>query len=637
MPARVSLCRTRAATIPMQPLSELRFKPDALARYGLPDIAYPLPVNLLAEVLAHDGELPLAAMLHGLQLSAGREAADWRALEPALDRLAQLLAPDDTREKVSASSDEWWLEIGPVDLGGKLVTLQRGSTLIAAIEPREDGRLRVAAYRPLDERAAALLTALSRTPHPVHGVNMRENNWEYALDCSAANGNHYSHAQGVVYLSFWEKGLGVSWDGSELAEWKDQCSAAPRRPALVATELGVHHMFSEPPDTDDRPTERDVRRPESAPAWRGRRQRTDTVRGRFLGCLLGGAVGDALGAPVEFMKRPEILARFGRSGLRCYAPAYGGLGRITDDTQMTLFTAEGLLRGWVRGRLKGTTDYPTVTAFAYLRWLHTQGERPHASLPTVEPGWLIGRSALHSRRGPGNTCLSALRAVRTPGMPADNGSKGCGGVMRVAPVGLFGWALRDRATPSEVFRLASDLAALTHGHPTGSLAAGVLAVLVMALVDGATLEDALAASKTCLRQERGHEETLHALERAEQLSESGMPHLDALRLLGEGWVAEEALAISIYCTRVARNFRHGVLLAVNHDGDSDSTGAITGNLLGAMLGVRRIPGQWLEPLELRETISEVALDLHAFRDWPLDLSTTNDERVTRIWEKYPGV
>jgi ADP-ribosylglycohydrolase len=78
-------------------------------------------------------------------------------------------------------------------------------------------------------------------------------------------------------------------------------------------------------------------------------------RERFIGCLLCGAVGDALGAPVEFMKRAEILQAFGPTGIANYAPAYGGLGRITDDTQMTLFTAEGLLRAEVRGHLKGIT------------------------------------------------------------------------------------------------------------------------------------------------------------------------------------------------------------------------------------------------------------------------------------------
>lgn len=112
------------------------------------------------------------------------------------------------------------------------------------------------------------------------------------------------------------------------------------------------------------------------PAWRSKRQQKRTVQGRFLGCLLGGAVGDALGAPVEFMKRTEILRRFGPKGITQYAPAYGGLGTITDDTQMTLFTAEGLIRGWVRGCFKGITTYSGVTSHAYLRWLQTQGERP---------------------------------------------------------------------------------------------------------------------------------------------------------------------------------------------------------------------------------------------------------------------
>jgi ADP-ribosylglycohydrolase len=94
----------------------------------------------------------------------------------------------------------------------------------------------------------------------------------------------------------------------------------------------------------------------------------DAVRSKFVGCLLGGAVGDALGAPVEFMSRSEIQRRFGRNGVTTYASAYGGTGKITDDMQMTLFTAEGLLCAWVRNQLKGISTYSGVTAHAYLRW-----------------------------------------------------------------------------------------------------------------------------------------------------------------------------------------------------------------------------------------------------------------------------
>jgi len=624
----------------MRNLVELHLKPATLERYGLPDMPYSVPAADLQTALLGDGELPLAVMLHGLQLRSGDGAAQWLQIEPAMNRLAELLAPDDTRESVSAAGDTWWLELGPVDLGSKLVTIQRGDVLVAAITARDDGRLRVAVFRPLDAKSAEYLVGLGQVPDPEHGVCMRENNWEYALDSSAGSGNHYAADRGEAYLSYWEKGLGVSWDGTELPEWRKQKDLVARPAARVATELGVYYTLSGDEGAQPIAETGQAAEPETSalPAWRSKRQQRRTVQGRFLGCLLGGAVGDALGAPVEFMSRTEILRRFGPNGITNYAPAFGGLGTITDDTQMTLFTAEGLIRGWVRGCFKGITTYSGVTAHAYLRWLQTQGERTTCDIDfgADEPGWLIQQRQLHSRRAPGNTCLSALRAMRSLGEPARNDSKGCGGVMRVAPVGLFTWRLRPHASPQDAFRLGVELAALTHGHPTGALTGGVLAVLILAMTDGASLPEALAASKAILRAERSHEETLRAIEMAESLAVSRLPNAEAIARLGRGWIAEEALAIAIYCALVARNFRHGVILAVNHDGDSDSTGAIAGNLLGAMHGVKAIPTEWLEPLELRDVITELAADLYAFKDWEIGEYSENKELNQRIWRKYPG-
>lgn len=360
-------------------------------------------------------------------------------------------------------------------------------------------------------------------------------------------------------------------------------------------------------------------------------------RDRFLGCLLGGAVGDALGAAVEFESRAAILETFGPEGITDYAPIYGGLGRITDDTQMTLFTAEGLLRSWVRGCLRGITSYTGVTVFAYQRWLATQGVPPRDGVDLVrEPGWLYQQRALHARRSPGNTCLSALRARPTDDGFAQNNSKGCGGVMRVAPVGLFHWNIREYHSAQDTFRLGCELAALTHGHPTGQLTAGVLAVLIRELADGASLPAALDVAKPMLREERDHHETLHAIELAEDLAAGNVPPEKAIARLGEGWIAEEALAISLYCALVACGFRDGVILAVNHDGDSDSTGSITGNLLGTLYGVDAIPRQWLAPLELREVITEIAEDLHDCIEWPLSPFGSDPEQHDRLWRKYPG-
>ena len=364
-----------------------------------------------------------------------------------------------------------------------------------------------------------------------------------------------------------------------------------------------------------------------------------STRDRFRGCLLGGAVGDALGAPVEFMSRAEILQRFGPPGITRYVPAYGGLGTITDDTQMTLFTAEGLLRAWVRGSLKGISSYTSVTSRAYLRWLQTQSEVPAFDLGLTEEstGWLFRQPALHHCRAPGNTCLSALRQMHRPGEPATNDSKGCGGVMRIAPVGLFLQGHGQATSPERAFELGTELAALTHGHPTGSLTGGVLAMLVLNLADGAALAEALVAAKEILVERPHHEETLQAIEQAEALAASGARRQAAIAALGQGWVAEEALAISIYCALVAKDFRDGIILAVNHDGDSDSTGSITGNLLGSTLGVGAIPAEWLEQLELRQVIQELADDLCDHAQWDIGEYSGDRELSERIWRKYPGV
>ncbi|MCL2873074.1 MAG: ADP-ribosylglycohydrolase family protein [Betaproteobacteria bacterium] len=362
-----------------------------------------------------------------------------------------------------------------------------------------------------------------------------------------------------------------------------------------------------------------------------------TTKERFWGCLLGGAVGDALGAPVEFMRRSDILNTFGSDGITEYAPAYGGLGTITDDTQMTLFTAEGLLRAYVRGCFRGICSVPSVVSHAYLRWLLTQGECPAIKDVEVGDGWLFQQPALHHRRGPGNTCLSALKAMKSFGDPATNNSKGCGGVMRMAPVGLMKWC-KEKVweNADNAFLLGTKLAALTHGHPTGALAAGALAALVQALVSEITLQDALAEVKELCQKKDTNRETLRAIEKAETLAASSLSPHEAIAQLGEGWVAEEALAISIYCALVSRDFAEGIILAVNHDGDSDSTGAITGNLLGALYGVAAIPSAWLEPLELREVITEIAEDLYEWRDWEIGAYSENEELNDRIRKKYPG-
>ncbi len=322
---------------------------------------------------------------------------------------------------------------------------------------------------------------------------------------------------------------------------------------------------------------------------------------RVLGCLLGGAVGDALGAPVEFMSLDTIRTEHGPRGVTGFPRDFSRPGLFTDDTQMTLWTVEGLIRARRAVTDGGEWEPVGHVNRAYLRWLITQGQPVAGNSEGIESGWLIAERGLWARRAPGNTCLSALRAggMGTPGEPI-NDSKGCGGVMRVAPVGF--------QSDEDVFGLGRDLAALTHGHPSGYLAAGALARVIASVAQGESLESAVAGARDRVAGERGSAETVAAIDAALRLAESGPPTAEAVETLGQGWVAEEALAISLYCALVADTFDAGVLLAVNHSGDSDSTGSITGQILGAIHGPGVIPEEWLGPLELRDVIERLAAD-----------------------------
>jgi ADP-ribosyl-[dinitrogen reductase] hydrolase len=357
------------------------------------------------------------------------------------------------------------------------------------------------------------------------------------------------------------------------------------------------------------------------------------VRSRFRGCLLGGAVGDALGAPVEFLDLDEIVRAYGEQGIRDYAPAYGKLGAITDDTQMTLFTAEAVLSAHLAAALQSQEpDFFRAAAVSYSRWLMTQENSRLISSGSQKASWLLQQKRLFSRRAPGTTCLSALQTSRGKVTRATNDSKGCGGVMRIAPLGMyFAHSLsqernRDHVL-SNIFATGKDLAAITHGHPSGFLSAGTFAVMVSLVLSGISLTDAIHPAKEVLRQHSSHKETLAAIEKAESLAKSRPRDRSALRELGKGFVAEEALAMGIYSALGARNFEDGIILAVNHSGDSDSTGSITGNLLGAAAGVEAIPERWLAHLELRLTIEAIADDLAAFPDWRLRSHGDAEERA----------
>ena len=336
---------------------------------------------------------------------------------------------------------------------------------------------------------------------------------------------------------------------------------------------------------------------------------------RILGCIVGGAVGDGFGYAVEFDRHDTITKQHGPDGLR--EPVFDqGRLVVSDDTQMTLFTIEGLARAAQRDPELGIESVVDEVHGAYQRWLATQG----ASLEFPDPPrGLIEFNALWNRRAPGNTCLSALMSGRRGTIEHPlNDSKGCGGVMRAAPLGLIEALSVDRA-----FELATATAAITHGHPSGYWPAGALAMIIRDVLRGTPLDAAVARATAVVADRDGGQETAAALELAVELAAAAVGgdgnrdrDRDGVRdvnRIGDGWVGEEALAIAVYAASVADSMSEAIQIATNHDGDSDSTASIAAQLWGATYGLESLPHAWARRLDVFDPVVTMAHTL-----WTMD-------------------
>ncbi|GAA2240232.1 ADP-ribosylglycohydrolase [Streptomyces ruber] len=334
----------------------------------------------------------------------------------------------------------------------------------------------------------------------------------------------------------------------------------------------------------------------------GRMEQQD-FRSRVRGTLLGTAVGDALGAPLDTLTLEEIRAAHGPGGLTDLAPAYGRRGTVTGVTQLTLFTVDGLIRAQVR-RDTGAWHPPTDLHRAYLRWAATQ----HDWGPDerrAEDGWLAREEWLYARRDPARACLLGFgdTVMGTLDAPKNPGEPGPEAAARSAPFGLLvGW------DPQLVVQLAVECAAQTHGHPAAYLTAGAYAAVVHALARGGSIDAAVQQALALLAARPGHEPVTEALQDALGAVRQGLPTPDRIEELAGDGRAEGALAVAVYCALVGEDVRHGLCLAVNHGGPSGTAGALTGGLLGALHGETALPPAWLAELEGRPTMLVLADD-----------------------------
>lgn len=333
-----------------------------------------------------------------------------------------------------------------------------------------------------------------------------------------------------------------------------------------------------------------------------------TIKDQMFATLAGGAIGDAFGYRIEFQSLAAIRSRFGPAGL--IEPIFDGQGRliVSDDTQLALFTAEGIVDALEKNSDSSIDEVNAAIREAYLRWYETQA---NGAAPKATSRGLSSFSEMYARRAPGNTCLSALAAggQGTPANPV-NSSKGCGGVMRVAPLGLVEtWGVQ------RAIEAGALAAAITHGHPSGYWSAGFLSGLVREAMDGATLQDATPQVIGRLVGLRGAGEVVDAVEMAVRYSEEEYSPEVLERKLGGGWVGEEALAIGLYACLRATQFTEALQIAANHSGDSDSTASIAGQIWGAFHGSHGIPVFWVNALDvlrpLQSTLDQLTMSVSA--------------------------
>lgn len=346
----------------------------------------------------------------------------------------------------------------------------------------------------------------------------------------------------------------------------------------------------------------------------------NTLQDRIRGSLIGGAIGDALGYPVEFIYSfEEIQARYGERGItrldtkQHWQEEAGLEGKavVSDDTQMTLFTANGLLNAKCQ-----KTSVKYCICRAYIEWYLTQvGKRSNK----YKDCWIARVPELNKRRAPGNTCISSLYAIYSGREPMNN-SKGCGGVMRVAPIPLYA-VVENRMSIVEADLLAAEAAEITHQHPLGFIPAALMSHVIycLALDNEPTQEcmkhyimEGVAKIRELYKAYHNDVERMAELaERAIFLLDNRKTDLENIVHLGEGWTGEEALAIALYCAlKHFDSFEDAIIAAVNHGGDSDSTGAVTGNILGTVVGYEAIPKSFKDDLEMHDLILHMADDLY---------------------------
>ena len=333
----------------------------------------------------------------------------------------------------------------------------------------------------------------------------------------------------------------------------------------------------------------------------------------YKGCLLGLAVGDAMGYPVDKKTWDEISGMYGPNGLLGYDLANGSADN-TSYTQLAAFVYNGLLLGAIRGKPE---NYGKFIALSLRDWAKSQ-QFWGATEKTF--CWVAQVPEMRRRHCMDTSMLDALRreTLGTPEKPVFR-SAFPGALTAAVAVGLA--AEPGKMTGEQIGRLGAEAVAITHGDPEAFLSGSFVAYVIAGILQEPTAKLPDIFCKVCDLLEQQYSErypqvqtVVGGVKRAMSLTKDAeLSPLAAMTLLG-CTTAAECVAGAVYASTIhMANFDEAMIVSVNHSGRSGCVGALTGAIMGAKLGVEALPDFYLESLETTAVLSELAKDFTQVR------------------------